>query len=82
MKHVCRLSCLAFAILFVLSCGSGTPAPKANAPQGRPETRVVEGASAAGYNGSMMRKKIDKTLDRSDERNKEIEKNAGSASSK
>ena len=83
MKYVCRLSCLVFAIFFVLNCGSGSPAPKAkDAPQGRPETRVVEGASAAGYNGSMMRKKIDKTLDRSDERNKEIEKGAGSASSK
>ncbi|MGE5843576.1 MAG: hypothetical protein ACM32K_01625 [Syntrophaceae bacterium] len=83
MKDVCRLSCLVFAMLFVFSCGSGSPAPKAkDAPQGRPETRVVEGASPAGHNGSMMRKKIDKTLDRSDERNKEIEKSTGSASSK
>lgn len=83
MKHVCRLSCLFFAMLFALSCGSGSPAPKArDVSQGRPETRVVEGASAAGYNGSMMRKKIDKTLDRNDERNKEIEKTAATAASK
>jgi len=83
MKHVCRFLTLVFTMFFVLSCGSGNPAPKAkDVPQGRPETRVVEGASAAGYNGSMMRKKIDKTLDRNDERNKEIEKGAGSASSK
>ena len=83
MKYSNRLFSLIIMILFVLSCGSGSPAPKAkDVPQGRPETRVVEGASVVGYNGSMMRKKIDKTLDRNDERNKEIEKGAGSASSK
>ncbi len=83
MKHVCRLSTLVFTVFFVLSCGSGTPAPKAkDAPQGRSETRVVEGATAVGYNGSQMRKKIDKTLDQNDARNREIEKGAGSASSK
>jgi hypothetical protein len=83
MKNVCRLSCFVVTILFVLSCGSGTPAPKAkDAPQGRSETRVVEGASAVGYNGSQMRKKIDKTLNQNDARNKEIEKVAGAAPSK
>jgi hypothetical protein len=39
----------------------------------------VEGATAAGYNGSQMRKKIDKVLDQNDVRNKEIEKGAGAA---
>jgi hypothetical protein len=83
MKDMCRLMCIVFAILFTLSCGSGSPAPKAKgAPEGRSETKAVEGASAAGYNGSQMRKKIDKVLDRNDERNKEIEKDAGSAPSK
>ena len=83
MKHVCRLSCLVITILFVLSCGSGSPAPKAkDVPQGRPETKVVEGATAVGYNGSQMRKKIDKVLDQNDDRNKEIEKGASGAPSK
>ena len=83
MKHSCRLLTFFFTILFVLSCSSGSPAPKAkDAPQGRSETKVVEGASAVGYNGSQMRKKIDKTLDQNDARNKEIEKGAGSAPSK
>jgi hypothetical protein len=83
MKHLCRLSCLVFAMLFVLSCGSGNPSPKAQGtPEGRSETKVVEGASAAGYNGSQMRKKIDKVLDQNDARNKEIEKSAGSTPSK
>jgi hypothetical protein len=83
MKHLCRLSCLAFAMLFVFSCGSGSPAPKTQGiPEGRSETKVVEGASAAGYNGSQMRKKIDKVLVQNDARNKEIEKGAGAAPSK
>jgi hypothetical protein len=83
MKHLCRLTCVVFAILFTLSCGSGSPAPKAQSnSEGRSETKAVEAASAAGYNGSQMRKKIDKTLDQNEARNKEIEKSAGSASSK
>jgi hypothetical protein len=83
MKHVNRLIYIAVAMLFILSCGSGNPAPKAKGtPEGRSETKVVEGASAAGYNGSQMRKKIDKVLDRNDERNQEIEKGAGGAPSK
>jgi ABC-type Zn uptake system ZnuABC Zn-binding protein ZnuA len=83
MKDVCRLLALVFTMFFILSCGSGSPAPKAkDLPQGRAETKVVEGATAVGYNGSQMRKKIDKTLDQNDERNKEIEKAAGSAPSK
>jgi hypothetical protein len=83
MKYSSRLFSFIILILFVLSCGSGNPAPKAkDVPQGRPETKIVEGASAAGYNGSQMRKKIDKTLDRNDERNKEIEKAASGAPSK
>jgi hypothetical protein len=83
MKYSSRLFSFLILILFVLSCGSGNPAPKAkDVPQGRPETKVVEGASAAGYEGNMIRKKIDKTLDRNDERNKEIEKGAGAAPGK
>ena len=83
MKHFYRLSLFLFVMLFVLSCGSGNPAPKAKGtPEGRSETKVVEGASAVGYDGSQMRKKIDKVLDRNDERNKEIEKGADGAPSK
>lgn len=83
MIDVCRAFCLALAVLFAVSCGSGSPAPKAkNAPGGRPETQAVEGAGAAGHNGSQVRKKIDRVLDRSDERKIEIEKGARAAESK
>jgi len=83
MKLICRLSSFFVVILFILSCGSGNPAPNAKGtPEGRSETRVVAGANAAGYNGSQMRKKIDKVLDRNDERNKEIERGANGVPSK
>jgi hypothetical protein len=75
--------CIVITILYVLGCGFGNPVPGAKgAAEGRPETKVVESASAAGYNGSQMRKKIDKTLDQNDARNKEIEKVAGATPSK
>ena len=83
MNALCRLSAIVISMVFVLSCGSNNPAPKTkDTPQGRAETKVVEGATAAGYNGSQMRKKIDKVLDQNDERNKEIEKGASGVPSK
>ncbi len=78
-----RLFSLLFLAFLVLSCGSGSPPPKAgDTTQGRPGTKIVEGASAVGHNGSQMRKKIDRVLDRSDEHNREIEKGAAAAASK
>lgn len=83
MTALCCLSAIAISIVFVLSCGSNNPAPKAkDTPQGRAETKMVEGATAVGYNGSQMRKKIDKVLEQNDDRNKEIEKGASGAPSK
>ena len=83
MNALCRRFAISISVVFVLSCGSNNPAPKAkDVPQGRSETKVVEGATAVGYNGSQMRKKIDKTLDQNDERNKIIEKGAAAAESK
>ena len=78
-----RLVTVAISMGLILGCGSGSPAPKAkDAAPGRPETRVVEGATAAGYNGSQMRKKIDKVIDRTEERSREIEKGAAGAQPK
>ncbi len=83
MRDSIRLFSLLFLALFVVSCSSGSPSPKAgDTTQGRPGPKIVEGASAVGYNGSQMRKKIDRVLDRNDERNREIEKGAAAAASK
>jgi len=80
MTRSSRLFVIAISMGLILGCGSGSPAPKAkDAAPGRAETKVVEGASAVGFNGSQMRKKIDKVLDRTEERSKEIEKGADGA---
>jgi hypothetical protein len=83
MSKSIRLFSTILLALFVVSCGSGSPAPKAkDIPQGRVETKALEGATAAGYNGSQMRKKIDRVLDQNDERNRAIEKGVAAAASK
>jgi hypothetical protein len=83
MKTLQCLLVILVSIAFILSCGSGGPSPKAkDATQGRSETKVVEAATAAGHNGSQMRRKIDRVLVQNDERTREIEKGAGSAASK
>mgnify|MGYP001068845651 FL=1 len=83
MTLSCRLFTVAISMGLILGCGSGSPAPKArDAAPGRAETKVVEGASAVGYNGSQMRKKIDKVIDRTEERSKEIDRGAAGVPSK
>lgn len=83
MNKSIRLFSILLLAVFAMSCGSGSPPPKAkDVSQGRAETKIVEGATAVGHNGSQMRKKIDKVLDQSDARNREIEKGAVGAPSK
>ncbi|NPV04173.1 MAG: hypothetical protein HPY67_05505 [Syntrophaceae bacterium] len=78
-----RLLAAAMTTALILGCGSGSPAPKArDAAPGRAETKAVEAASAVGYSGSQMRKKIDKTLDQAEERARQVEKGAESAAAK
>ncbi|HTZ39101.1 MAG TPA: hypothetical protein VMB77_03005 [Syntrophales bacterium] len=78
MKMLQCLLVIVISVGWLMGCGSGGPSPQAkDATQGRAETKVVEAASAAGYNGSQMRKKIDRVLVQNDERTKEIKKGAG-----
>ena len=58
--------------LFLAGCNSGQP----TAPEqyrGRDETRKLEGASAAGYDGTAIRKNVDKSLNRNDEHNRNLD---------
>jgi len=74
---------IVISIGLLMGCGSGSPSPKAKgAATGRAETKNIEAASAAGYNGSQIRKKIDRVLVQSDERTQQIEKEAGSPAPK
>jgi len=69
---------LSFALIFMSGCGadksmtsdSGTTQPDA----GRSDTRAIEAASAVGYNGSAMRRSVDKALNQNDARNAEQQK--------
>ncbi len=50
----------------VAACSKPEPPKPIISDTGRPETRSVEAANAVGYNGTAMRKKLDKALDAND----------------
>lgn len=68
--------------LVLAGCGSdnkpqppanATNSPQAEAKPGRPDTKAIEAAGMVGYNGKQMRRAVDKALDKTEERNKELE---------
>jgi hypothetical protein len=69
---------LSLVLAFMLGCGadkskssdSGSTEPSA----GRSDTRAIEAASAVGYDGSAMRRSVDKALNQNDARNAEQQK--------
>jgi hypothetical protein len=69
---------LLFVLVFMFGCGadkskssdSGSTPPTA----GRTDTRPIEAASAVGYDGSAMRRSVDKALNQNDARNTEQQK--------
>jgi hypothetical protein len=42
--------------------------------EGRKETKTLEGASAVGYDGTAIRKKVDNSLNKNDSHNQELDK--------
>ena len=61
------------AALFLSACTSAPQQPAAQKDQGRPETKKLEAATAAGYDGAAVRKSVDKTLNSNDDRTKNID---------
>ncbi len=60
--------------LFYIS-GCNSPGTQSDEKyQGRPETKKLEAASAAGYDGKAIRKNVDNTLNKNDEHNEAIDK--------
>jgi len=61
---------MSFIVLFAAGCGSGKSGPSetgaAKAPAGRPDTKAIEAATAAGYDGSAMRRSVDKAMNQAD----------------
>lgn len=63
------------ALMCVALCGCGSEKEKPQAEEkGRPDTKAVEAARAVGYDGKQMRKAVDKALNGTEERNRELEK--------
>lgn len=64
-----------FALLVaVLLCGcSKTEEPGAKY-EGRSETKKLQGADAAGYDGTAIRKSVDNTLNKTDQHNETVDK--------
>lgn len=60
--------------LLLAACNNNQQ-PAADRYQGRKETKQLEGASAAGYDGTAVRKSVDTLLDKNDDRKQELDKN-------
>jgi outer membrane murein-binding lipoprotein Lpp len=72
MKNSKKISVLVL-VLLLSACSQESPPPH-KVDTGRPETRTLEAASAVGYDGKAIRKKVDGALDANDTHNAELEK--------
>jgi Holliday junction resolvasome RuvABC DNA-binding subunit len=64
---------IALACVALCGCSEKKAEPQAEEKTGRPDTKAVEAAGMVGYDGKQMRKAVDKALDKTEERNKELE---------
>jgi hypothetical protein len=64
---------MAVCLLCIVGCNS-SQSPETEKYQGRKETKKLEGASAVGYDGTAIRKSVDKTLNKTDDRGQEMDK--------
>ncbi len=60
-------------MLAALSCGCSKAEERAKY-EGRNETKKLQGADAAGYDGTAIRKSVDNTLNKTDQHNETINK--------
>jgi hypothetical protein len=61
----------------LMGCSGGTtrgnsPEPP-KAAEGRPDTKAVKALDAVGYDGDKVRQKLDNTLNKTEQRNKDLE---------
>jgi Holliday junction resolvasome RuvABC DNA-binding subunit len=64
---------IALVCAALCGCGSEKTQPQAEQNTGRPDTKAIEAARMVGYDGKQMRKAVDKALDGTEQRNKELE---------
>ena len=55
-------------------CTSSPQQPVVQKDQGRPETKKLEAATAVGYDGAAIRRGVDNTLNKTENRTNEIDK--------
>lgn len=70
MKTFLLMICTIIPLL--AGCNSSKP-PAPEKYQGREGTKKLEGASAAGYDGTAIRKSVDNTLNKSDDHNQNLD---------
>jgi len=68
-----KLLLVSLLCLVLCGCGSEKEKPQAEEKGGRPDTKAIEAARMVGYDGKQMRKSVDKALNGTEERNKELE---------
>lgn len=68
----CILTCTIVAL--IAGCSASNQPQSTEKYEGRTETKPIEGASAAGYDGTAMRKSVDNALNKNDSRNQELDK--------
>jgi PBP1b-binding outer membrane lipoprotein LpoB len=75
-----KLMMLCAIAALIAGCSSSNQPQSAQTSPGRKETKSLEAASAAGYDGKAIRKGVDATLDKNDQHNQDLEKELKSGS--
>ena len=65
---------LFIAMIAALSFGCNNAEEQRATYEGRPETKKLQGADAAGYDGTAIRKSVDNTLNKTDQHNETADK--------
>lgn len=77
---------LSFVMVFMFGCGSdkskSSDSGAVQPSSGRSDTQAVEASSAVGYDGTAMRRSVDKALHQNDARNAEQQKTLEQATGK
>jgi hypothetical protein len=71
-----RILVLAAAVLLA-ACQSDDPPPPPEAQDGRAETQSIRNTQAIGYDGKAIADKVDDTLNKNDERVRQVEQQSG-----
>jgi hypothetical protein len=63
-----------FVSLALAGCDRNQKSTINQSPNGRSQTKVLQAASAAGYDGKQLQKQVDKILEQKEKRNRDLEK--------